>query len=204
MLEYKGYQADVQYDPESKVLHGTILGISDVVAFEYKLKPEVSEGIGEAFRRCVDEYHGFCTKHDVRLQVPKIKQSSFSLHPKLRINILKAADHADKSTNQWIEDSLAKTLDDMYEIQENPFKSPFTLDSAAARTSHLMNSKGASKFAHSIAKLKELAMAIREIKPYLRGDEPDELCQLVERLDEMLQPHSLSNEATIGRSEAKR
>ncbi len=203
MLEYKGYQANVQYDSEAEVLHGTIFGISDVVAFEYKLKSEVTEDIRETFRRCVDEYYIFCTKQGVKPEMPKAQQSSSSLHPKLRIKILKAANHAEKSVGQWVEDALTRALDDTRDLQGNPFKEPFTLDSAVARTSHLLNPKGASKFVDSAADLKEFAIALGKIKPHLRGDEPDELCQLVERLDEMLKPHLFSNGSPVEISEVK-
>ena len=56
LLKYKGYAGTVDVDPEARILHGTVLGIRDVVTFEAK----TPRSIEKAFRDSVDDYLAFC------------------------------------------------------------------------------------------------------------------------------------------------
>jgi len=55
-MEYKGYIAQVEFDPNAKILNGELIGIRDVVTFQGKSIPEVEK----AFRESVDDYLAFC------------------------------------------------------------------------------------------------------------------------------------------------
>lgn len=55
ILRYKGYQAMVRFDSTSKIWHGRIADISDLVTFE-SVDPETVE---REFRDAVDDYLAF-------------------------------------------------------------------------------------------------------------------------------------------------
>ena len=56
VLEYKGYHTRIEFDSYSKVLHGKIEGINDLVTFE---SDSVSD-IENEFHKAVDDYLVFC------------------------------------------------------------------------------------------------------------------------------------------------
>lgn len=56
VIEYKGYQAKIEFDAESCVLYGKIEGIRDLVNFEADSANEVEQ----AFHEAVDDYLKFC------------------------------------------------------------------------------------------------------------------------------------------------
>lgn len=56
MLKYKGYAGVIDVDTEAGVIHGTVVGIRDVVTFE----AESPKQIESEFRDSVDEYLAFC------------------------------------------------------------------------------------------------------------------------------------------------
>ena len=55
-LKYKGFYTNVEMDFESKILHGKIEGINDLVTFE----SSNMETIEEEFHNAVEEYISFC------------------------------------------------------------------------------------------------------------------------------------------------
>lgn len=58
VLEYKGYHTKIEYDSESKTLHGKIEGINDLVDFD----SENAREIENEFHAAVDDYLEFCAE----------------------------------------------------------------------------------------------------------------------------------------------
>ena len=58
MMQYKGYMGHVEYDDEAKILHGRVLGITDVITFQ----ADTAREIEKAFRDSVDDYLQFCAQ----------------------------------------------------------------------------------------------------------------------------------------------
>ena len=56
ILEYKNFKTKIEYDSNSKVYHGKIEGINDLVTFESYDK----SGIESEFRKAVDDYLDLC------------------------------------------------------------------------------------------------------------------------------------------------
>lgn len=56
MPRYKGYCANAEYEEESKVWHGKIEGIKDLVTFESESAAEIEN----EFHAAVDDYLEFC------------------------------------------------------------------------------------------------------------------------------------------------
>jgi len=55
-LQYKGYDGSVEYSAEDRLLHGSLLGIRDAIAYE---GADV-DSLESNFRAAVDEYLAFC------------------------------------------------------------------------------------------------------------------------------------------------
>lgn len=57
-MMYKGYTARYEYDPDERVLHGHVDGITDIVSFV----SETVEGLEREFRTSVDVYLDICAE----------------------------------------------------------------------------------------------------------------------------------------------
>lgn len=55
-MEYKGYEAVVNYDEEAKIFSGEVTNTTDVITFQGESVPEVEK----AFHDSVDDYLEFC------------------------------------------------------------------------------------------------------------------------------------------------
>ena len=56
MMEHKGYLGRVEFDAESELFHGEVVGTRDVITFQGKSVDELKT----AFRDSVDDYLAFC------------------------------------------------------------------------------------------------------------------------------------------------
>lgn len=56
MMEYKGYQGQVEFDEDADIFHGEILNTRDVITFQGSSVKELRK----AFRDSVDVYLEFC------------------------------------------------------------------------------------------------------------------------------------------------
>ena len=56
MIEYKGYLADVVFDPEIDAFHGTVININDVVTFYGSSVAELREEM----QKSIEAYFAFC------------------------------------------------------------------------------------------------------------------------------------------------
>ncbi len=101
-MEYKGYRGAVRYSAEDRLLHGRVLGISDLVNFE---GADVDE-LEKAFHEAVDDYLALCEK------LGRAPDREYSGRIPLRIDgalhrrVAMAADSEAKSVNSWIADAL--------------------------------------------------------------------------------------------------
>ena len=56
MVEYKGYLADVVFDPEIGAFHGTVVNINDVITFYGSSVTELREEM----QKSIEAYFAFC------------------------------------------------------------------------------------------------------------------------------------------------
>lgn len=56
MMEYKGFQAKIKIDDETKLFHGEVINLHDVITFE----PDCMDDRPQAFHDSVDDYMDFC------------------------------------------------------------------------------------------------------------------------------------------------
>jgi predicted HicB family RNase H-like nuclease len=65
-LWYQGYDGSVEYSPQDRILHGSLLGIRDGVVYE---GADV-DSLESNFRAAVDEYFAFCAAEGRSAQRP--------------------------------------------------------------------------------------------------------------------------------------
>lgn len=58
LMEYNGYHAKIEYDPEDQIFVGQVLGINDSLFFHGTSVEELSNSL----RDCVDNYLDYCAK----------------------------------------------------------------------------------------------------------------------------------------------
>lgn len=66
MLTYKGYNAQIELDVSSGVLHGRVVEIADVITFEGDTEQQAEE----EFHKSVDVYLAFCQTLDEEFHQP--------------------------------------------------------------------------------------------------------------------------------------
>lgn len=57
-MAYKGCTGLFEYDPETDLFHGEVIGISDVITFQAKS----IDGLENAFKESVEDYLEFCAQ----------------------------------------------------------------------------------------------------------------------------------------------
>lgn len=58
-LQYKGYQAAVEYDPQEGIFIGHVIGIGDILSFHAHTKDDAEE----QFHLCIDDYIDICKRY---------------------------------------------------------------------------------------------------------------------------------------------
>lgn len=56
VMEYNGYHAKVEFDDQDNILVGTVLGLSDTLAFHGRSIDELKD----SFRNCIEDYIDLC------------------------------------------------------------------------------------------------------------------------------------------------
>lgn len=59
LLRYRGYSAKPEYFAEDRIFYGRILGISDLVDFQF----EEADDIENEFHKAVDDYLQYCMEN---------------------------------------------------------------------------------------------------------------------------------------------
>ena len=102
VLEYKGYHSRIEFDSVSKVLHGKIEGIIDLVTFE---SDSISE-IESEFHKAVDDYLAFCA--DIGQEPNKEYKGSFNIRitPELHKKLVEISFLNNESLNSTVEKAI--------------------------------------------------------------------------------------------------
>ena len=85
-LEYKGYTAAIDIDPEDGTFSGTVQGLRDVIHFEGTDGPSLLQ----AFRDSIDDYLTLCAERGEQPDKPWRPQSSMHPGELLREDVLPA------------------------------------------------------------------------------------------------------------------
>jgi predicted HicB family RNase H-like nuclease len=103
---YKGYVGTVELDFESKILHGRIIGIKDIIIYEGNTLQEVEE----AFRNSLDDYLAFCEEQGERPEKPYSGKFNLRISSELHKQLAHEAANHGKSLNTYIEEILHNRL----------------------------------------------------------------------------------------------
>jgi predicted HicB family RNase H-like nuclease len=62
MMEYNGFQAKVEIDDETKLFHGKVINLRDVITFEVNCMNDLLQAFHDSF----DDYLEFCREREVK------------------------------------------------------------------------------------------------------------------------------------------
>lgn len=104
VLEYKGYQAVIVFDPDDEMFVGHLAGIDDIIGFHGTTVKELKA----AFHESVDDYVETCRKIGKPPQKPYSGKVMFRIDPQVHAKAALAAQLKGISLNQWAEEALDK------------------------------------------------------------------------------------------------
>jgi predicted HicB family RNase H-like nuclease len=105
-MQYKGYVGKVEFDDESKIFHGEIIGIRDVVTFQGTTVKELEK----AFKESIDDYLAFCKERGEDPDKPFTGKFVVRLAPELHRAAFIAAKRAGKSLNSWLSEKVERAI----------------------------------------------------------------------------------------------
>jgi len=106
MMEFKGYQGEVEFDSQAGVFHGELINIRDVVTFEGRSVDELEQ----AFRESVDDYLAFCAARGETPDKPYSGKFVVRVSPELHRKLAVYARAEDKSLNRWVREVLEEAI----------------------------------------------------------------------------------------------
>ena len=106
MLEHRGYYGSVEYSHEDHLLHGSIVGIRDVVTYE---GGDV-RSLEDNFANAVEEYLAFCTAEGKTPDVPYKGTFNVRVTPELHRRAAQYAGETGKKLNAIVTEALEKML----------------------------------------------------------------------------------------------
>jgi predicted HicB family RNase H-like nuclease len=101
-MNYKGYEAVVEYDDEAKLLHGEVLHLNDVITFQ----ADCIADLEQAFHESVDDYLVFCAENNRPPEKPYLGNISLRISPELHREVASAAKRKKESINSYIAEAL--------------------------------------------------------------------------------------------------
>jgi predicted HicB family RNase H-like nuclease len=106
-ISYKGYSAQVQFDPEDEIFVGRLAGINDVIGFH----ADTVKGLKAAFHEAVDDYIETCAKVGKAPEKAFSGKVMFRVAPAVHARAARAAQLAGMSLNEWAEDRLRRAAE---------------------------------------------------------------------------------------------
>ena len=101
-MNYKGYTATVEFDPDDRVFHGRVNDIADVVTFEGTSVDELEA----AFHNAVEQYVAFCEEQGRTPQRPYSGRFLVRVSPEMHRRAAEAAARAGESMNAWVQNAI--------------------------------------------------------------------------------------------------
>jgi predicted HicB family RNase H-like nuclease len=102
LLNYKGFTAKVEFDPDDAILVGKLIGINDVVGFH----ADSGAALIEAFHEAVDDYVETCARIGKKRSKAYSGKLMLRVDPGVHAEAARAAEVEGKSLNAWSESAL--------------------------------------------------------------------------------------------------
>ncbi len=107
-MSYKGYHANFEYDDETKLFHGEVIDLKDVITFQGLSVEELER----EFHESVDDYLFFCAERGEEPERPFSGKLIVRMQPELHRRVSLKARQIKKSVNQYINDVLRQHVSD--------------------------------------------------------------------------------------------
>ncbi len=106
MMKYKDYIGHVEYDDETKIFHGEVVGLRDIITFQGKSVEELEQ----AFKDSVDDYLNWCKKRGEKPE--KTFSGTFNLRipPELHAKLAFQAKTMGISLNAYVTEKLRSAV----------------------------------------------------------------------------------------------
>ena len=104
MIEYKGYVGRVEFDPDTNLLHGEVVGTRDVITFEGRSVEEIRQ----AFEDSVEDYLELCRERGEDPDRPYSGELVLRLDPDLHRRLSLLAGASGKPLDAWIAERLQR------------------------------------------------------------------------------------------------
>ena len=105
-MEYRGYTARVEFDPDAGILHGEVEGVRDVITFEGESVAELRR----AFEESVDDYLEMCAEREEEPDKPYSGKFVIRIEPELHRDLAVAAARTGKSLNAFAAEAMKALL----------------------------------------------------------------------------------------------
>jgi len=102
MLTYKGYLAQIEFDPEAKIFYGRVINTKDTVTFQ----SGYADRLEDEFKKSMDAYLSFCADLGEAPEKPCSGRFVLRLSPEEHRTVALAAQLANKSLNAWVAENL--------------------------------------------------------------------------------------------------
>lgn len=97
MMHYDRYMARIEYDEESDLFHGRVLGIKDVVEFYGKTTADLHH----EFKTSVEDYEAMCQEEGAKTEKPFSGKFTLRVNEEEHRQLALAAELNNKSLNSW-------------------------------------------------------------------------------------------------------
>ncbi|MFM7426072.1 MAG: type II toxin-antitoxin system HicB family antitoxin [Elainella sp.] len=188
MFRYKNYIGKPEVDTETRLIHGRLLNITDVIEFEGST---VEQAEGD-FRRAVDAYLKFCEDQGKEPEKPFSGKLPFRTSPEIHRDIYIAASRADRSINAWMEEILCNAARNLnqpavpsVEIEGEPSLAEYRfLLTRLQEKINLLQNKLEPYLKQELGIFPDL---LNDIKPILKDQELPDLIDRVEQMNKRLE-----------------
>lgn len=104
MIEYKGYVGRVEFDPDTDLLHGEVIGTRDVITLEGRSVDEIRQ----AFQDSIEDYLELCRERGEEPDPPYSGELVLRLDPELYRRLSELAGASGKPLDAWITERLQR------------------------------------------------------------------------------------------------
>ncbi len=105
-MNYKGYDAVVQYDDEARIFHGEVINTRTVITFQGTSVEEIEK----EFRESVDDYLDWCNERGKAPEKPFSGKFVLRLSPELHRKLNLKARLSNNSLNSFIVETLQNAV----------------------------------------------------------------------------------------------
>ncbi|MDR2920472.1 MAG: type II toxin-antitoxin system HicB family antitoxin [Tannerella sp.] len=109
ILTYKGYYGSIEYDLESKMLYGKLLGIKGAYIYEGRTLDELETD----FKQFVDDYLYDCQQEGIKPEKPNIGSFNIRIGVDLHIKASEKAKKIGQSLNSFVKQAIEHELESL-------------------------------------------------------------------------------------------